>query len=258
MSTKTASTSSPTASMPTRFAPAPADRAATWRRVLLEQPCGQQRGGSPGSWRSPAADVEALTHDVTFLYVGRFTEVKRVPLLIEAFTRARRRLGGGISLVIVGGHSTEWEAEHPADAIERVGAEGVLLAGWHDQALLPELLRASDVVVLPSVNESFGQVLVEGMACELPAIAVDRGGPAEIVDDGETGWLVEPDDMAGLERAIVDAASNESERRRRGGLARRAVLDRYTWNAATRDLSDVLEAAALERGGSTRGEPVAA
>ena len=208
-----------------RFAPRRSTARATWRRVLLERPRGWRRGGAPGSWRSSAALSRRSRSDVTFLYVGRFTEVKRVPLLIEAFTRARRRLGGGISLVIVGGHSTEWEAEHPADAIERLGAEGVLLAGWHDQAVLPELLRASDVVVLPSVNESFGQVLVEGMACELPAIAVDRGGPAEIVVDGETGWLVEPDDVADLERAIVEAASNAAERRRRGSWRAARVLD---------------------------------
>ena len=177
-----------------------------------------------------------------------------MPLLIEAFTRARRRLGGGISLVIVGGHPGEWEGEHPADAIERLGADAVTLAGWHAQAALPELLRASDVVVLPSVNESFGQVLVEGMACGLPAIAADRGGPAEIIDDGETGWLVVPDDLADLERAILEAAANAEERRRRGSLARRAVLARYTWRAATRQLSAVLEAAAGERAGSTSDE----
>ena len=242
----------------TRFSPAPVDRAGLWRRVLLDEPIGWRPGQPPGSWRARPAAVDALARDVTFLYVGRFTEVKRVPLLIEAFTRARTALGGGISLVIVGGHPGEWEGEHPADAVDRLGAEGVLLAGWHDQAELPNLLRASDVVVLPSVNESFGQVLVEGMACELPAIAVDRGGPAEIVDDGETGWLVPPDDALGLERAIIEAATNGAERRLRGELARRDVLDRFTWRAATHELSGVLEAAACERGGSTRGEPVAA
>jgi glycosyltransferase involved in cell wall biosynthesis len=240
------------------FAPAATDRAATWRRVLQGRPLGWRPGGEPGSWRAAPATVGELAGNVTFLYVGRFTEVKRVPLLIEAFTRARTRMGGGISLVIAGGHPGEWEGEHPADAIERLGAEGVALAGWHAQTALPELLRASDVVVLPSVNESFGQVLVEGMACELPAIAVDRGGPAEIVEDGETGWLVQPDDVADLERAIIDAATNAAERRRRGALAREDVLARYTWRVATRDLSAVLEDAALERGGSTRGEPLAA
>ena len=239
------------------FCPAPTDRAATWRDLLLDTPRGWVADGAPGSWRAAAPAVDALARDVTFLYVGRFTGVKRLPLLIEAFTRARRRLGGGISLVIVGGHPGEWEGEHPADAIERLGADAVLLAGWQDQRALPSLLRASDVVVLPSVNESFGQVLVEAMACEVPTIAVDRGGPAEIVDDGRTGWLVTPDDVAGLEQAILDAATDAGERRRRGRRARGDVLERYTWDAATRDLSAVLHAAALERPGARRGPALA-
>jgi glycosyltransferase involved in cell wall biosynthesis len=133
----------------------------------------------------------------------------------------------------------------------------VVLAGWQDQRVLPGLLRASDVVVLPSVNESFGQVLVEAMACELPTIAVDRGGPAEIVDDGRTGWLVTPDDVAGLEQAILDAATDAGERRRRGRRARGDVLERYTWDAATRDLGAVLHTAALERPGARRGPALA-
>ncbi len=231
-----------------RFSPAPADREVTWRTVLADHPRGWVAGGGPGTWRADPADVAALADDVTFLYVGRFTAVKRIPLLIEAFTRARARHGSGISLVIVGGHPGEWEGEHPADAIERLGAQGVVLAGWHPQETLPSLLRACDVVVLPSVNESFGQVLVEAMACEVPAIAVDRGGPAEIVDDGRTGWLVAPDDVVGLEDALLDAARDAVERRRRGVLARRDVLARYTWDAATRELSSVLHAAAATRG----------
>ncbi len=103
------------------------------------------------------------------LYVGRFTEVKRVPLLIEAYERARPGFNRRAPLVIVGGFPGEWEGEHPRDAIERLGARDVYLAGWHDHDELPDiLLAATDVVVLPSVREQFGQVLVEGMACGLP------------------------------------------------------------------------------------------
>lgn len=230
-----------------RFSPRPADRAATWRRVLGDRPLGWVPGAAPGSWRATPAQIAALQEDTVFLYVGRFTAVKRVPLLIEAFAAARRRLGGGISLVIVGGHPGEWEGEHPADAITRLGAEGVVLAGWHAQHELPGLMRASDVLVLPSVNESFGQVIVEGMACGLPAIAVDRGGPAEIVVDGETGRLVEPDDADALERAIREAATDPGERVRRGARARRDVLASYTWDAATGRLASVLADAAAMR-----------
>ena len=150
--------------------------------------------------------------------------------------------------MIVGGHPGEWEGEHPAQTITRLGAEGVVLAGWHAQHELPSLLRASDVVVLPSVNESFGQVIVEGMACGLPAIAVDRGGPSEIVRDGTTGRLVAPDDALALQAAIVEAATDPDERARRGTHARADVLASYTWDAATRQLSAVLAEAAARRG----------
>ena len=120
------------------------------------------------------------------LYVGRFTEVKRLPLLIEAFAAARPRFAGPAALVLLGGYPGEWEGEHPIETIERLGLEDVFLAGWHSHAELPDFLNAADLLVHASVNEQFGQVLVEAMACELPVIAVDRGGPAAIVDDPAT------------------------------------------------------------------------
>jgi len=81
------------------------------------------------------------------------------------------------------------------------------------------------------VREQFGQVLVEGMACGLPAIAVNAYGPSEIVDDGQTGWLVPPDDEHALTAALVQAVNNDAERLRRGAAAYTAVRLRYSWPA---------------------------
>jgi glycosyltransferase involved in cell wall biosynthesis len=97
--------------------------------------------------------------------------------------------------------------------------------------------------VLPSVREQFGQVLVEGMACRLPAIAVDAHGPGEIVSDGETGWLVEANDRDGLAAALVEAVNHPGERRRRGDRAREVALDRYSWPALASEVAAVYEAA---------------
>ena len=89
------------------------------------------------------------------------------------------------------------------------------------------------------------------MACELPTIAVDRGGPAEIVDPGRTGLARRrPTTVAGLEQAIIDAATDPGERRRRGRSARLDVLERYTWDAAAHDLDAVLRDAAREHPGA--------
>jgi glutamate-5-semialdehyde dehydrogenase len=81
------------------------------------------------------------------------------------------------------------------------------------------------------------------MACGLPAIAVNRFGPREIVEDGETGWLVEPDDVDGLAEAL--AIANEQTSALAAGIvtedaaAAERFLDGYRgtaafWHATTR------------------------
>src|SRR4051812_8555193 len=228
---------------PELFRPRPVDKAAHWRRHLVDAPQGWRAGEEAGSVGYRGADVEAFADGPVLLYVGRFTAVKRVGLLIEAYAQARTRFERPAPLVLVGGYPGEWEGEHPADAIARTGAEGVFLAGWHGHDELPGFLNASDVVVLPSVREQFGQVLVEGMACGLPAIAVDAYGPGEIVADGDTGWLVEPDDVRGLTAALVEAVNRPQERRRRGERAREVALERYSWPALAEKVAAVYASA---------------
>jgi len=183
--------------------------------------------------------VEIDADTPVLLYVGRFTEVKRIPLLIEAYERARPGFSRRAPLVIVGGFPNEFEGERPQDAIARTGARDVHLTGWHDHEELPEILAACDTLVLPSVKEQFGQVIVEAMACGRPAIAVDAYGPAEIIDHGETGWLVEPDDVASLANALVEVVNRPAERRRRGANAARVAHARYTWPALAERVAEI-------------------
>jgi glycosyltransferase involved in cell wall biosynthesis len=204
---------------PDRFKPCTVDREALWRRVLVHEPRGWRPGEPEGSVRYDEPDVRALAHGTILLSVGRFTEVKRVGLLVQAFARARSRFRRPASLVVVGGYPGEWEGEHPAATIERIGARDVFLAGWQDQTQLPELMCAGDAIALASVAEQFGSVLVEAMACGLPAIAVNRYGPSEIVEPGATGWLVAPDDEAALADVLVEAVNDPETRARRGERA---------------------------------------
>jgi glycosyltransferase involved in cell wall biosynthesis len=230
---------------PVAFAPRHVDHRAHWRRHLVEEPRGWAPDGSSVSYAEGdlAAFRDSAGETPVLLYVGRFTEVKRLPLLIEAYERARPGFARRAPLVIVGGFPGEWEGEHPLEAIRRVGASDVFLAGWHGHDELPSFLAASDVVVLPSVREQFGQVLVEGMACGLPAIAVDAWGPADIVEHGETGWLVEPDDVVSLANALVHAINCPAERRRRGLRGSEVARERYSWPALAKDVAAVYDAA---------------
>jgi glycosyltransferase involved in cell wall biosynthesis len=216
---------------PGRFAPRSVDRADFWRRILVEEPHGWRPGGGEGSVAYRPEQAAAVARAPVLVSVSRFTEVKRLGLLVTAFGRARETLRVAASLVIVGGYPGEWEGEHPYDTIRRVGADDVYLAGWHEHDALTGFFAASDAVVLSSVREQFGSALVEGMACGLPAIAVDRLGPADIVRPGQTGWLVEPDDETQLAGALAQAIGHPEERLRRGAAARHDVLARFAWPA---------------------------
>ena len=232
------------------FAPGEPDRRAHWRRHLVERPRGWLPDGSPGSVAYEERDLAAL-EGTTLLAVGRFTEVKRLPLLIEAFAAAQSEFDGPAALVLIGGYPGEWEGEHPYEAIARTGARDVFLAGWHGHGELPGFLRAGDLLVHASVREQFGQVLVEAMACGLPVIAVNRGGPAAIVEDPETGWLVEPDDAEALAACMVAAVNDAGERRRRGKRARERAVANYSWEHIGAELAGLVRSVAA--GGRVSG-----
>lgn len=98
--------------------------------------------------------------------------------------------------------------------------ERVTFLGFrHD---VPDLLAASDLAVLPTLNEAFGLALIEAMAASRPVISTRVGGPEEIVRDGETGLLVPPGDppaLAAAMRRVLDDPSL-AERLARAGHAR--------------------------------------
>jgi glycosyltransferase involved in cell wall biosynthesis len=226
-----------------RFGFLEVERGEHWRRHLVLEPRGWRPGAGPGSVAYDESELRALTTGTVLTYVGRFTEVKRLGLLIRAFALAQERLRSPAALVLVGGHPGEWEGEHPVDAVQASGARNVFLAGWQGQERLASFLSASDVIVLPSAREQFGQALVEGMACGLPAIAARSFGASRIVEDGRTGWLVPPDDLEALAGAIVEAIELPEERRRRGDRARRAALERYSGARMAQDVAAAFESA---------------
>jgi len=100
---------------------------------------------------------------------------------------------------------------------------------------------SSVVTILPSVyidyygdfhkGELLGLTLLESMACETPVICTKVGGMPEIVADGETGFVVNPNDPLAIRNRIEYLINNPEEARRMGQFGRRIVLKNYTWDA---------------------------
>ena len=138
----------------------------------------------------------------------------------------------------------------------RLQVPQVFLAGWHTHEELPEFFSAADAVVLTSAREQFGQVLVEGMACGLPAVATRSLGPAAIINDGQTGWLVEPDSQDALVTALTEVVQDRAERERRGELARIVARERYSWAGASEQLATLLTDILSSAGGHPPDTPI--
>lgn len=238
-----------------RFVPlelSPGERMQRWRRWLVEQPQAWVEGGVPGSLGYTDADLDVFTDPETgepapvLMFVGRFTAVKRIPLLIRAFARAREHFDRRAPLVIWGGFPGEWEGDHPHTVVVDEQVEDVLFIGWRGHDELPQGLACADAMVMPSTNESFGQVFIEAMACRVPVIAAEAGGTVAFVNidpENPNGWLVAPDDLETLADAMVDAVNHPADRVSRGASGLKLAREKYSWTSLARRTAAVYEEA---------------
>ncbi len=98
---------------------------------------------------------------------------------------------------------------------------------------IENVYAAADVVVCPSEFESFGKANLEAMACGKPIVSSNRGGPLETVREGESGYLVDPGDIAGFAQAIRRLLADDSLREKMGGAGRAQVRARFSLEAMT-------------------------
>jgi glycosyltransferase involved in cell wall biosynthesis len=101
------------------------------------------------------------------------------------------------------------------------------------------LMRAIDVMCLPSHREPFGLVYVEAALAEKPVIACEAGGAPEIIEHGETGLLVRPQNVPDLTQAILTLLDNRGLASTMGQRGREAALARFTWHKYLAKLHDV-------------------
>lgn len=179
---------------------------------------GQARGPAPAGG-GPAAEV-------VFVCVGNLIPWKRQDLLLEAFAQ----LGEWpeARLWFVGddpfGEHRSYAAGLETRAARPDLAGRVTFLGRVE--MMPDVLAAADVLVLPSDDEPFGRVLLEAAACRLPVIATAAGGVPEVVRHGVTGLLVAPGDAAALAGAMRRMLAGNRPYRRRLGDAGHDLLRR--------------------------------
>lgn len=172
----------------------------------------------------PAAGRPAAPFRVLFL--GQVTLRKGVPYLLEAW----KRLGWQKAELFIAGQilpDCRPVVRHYA------GLPGVRWAGFVPDQLAA--FQAADVFVCPSVEDGFGLVVLEAMACGLPVVVSDHTGAADLVSPGESGFVVRYNDPAAYAQALEEVRRSPG-RRAAMGRAGRAAVGAHTWDHYRRQL----------------------
>jgi starch synthase len=191
------------------------------------------------------------------LFVGRVTRQKGITYLLQA----ARDIDAAAQVVLCAGAADtpdfEREVRAQVDEVSRARPGVVWIEEMLPRPELVQLMSHAAVFVCPSIYEPFGLINVEAMACAVPVVASAVGGVPEIVEDGETGFLVpfepsgdalgSPKDpeafAAGIAGGVNELLAAPARAKRMGAAGRRRALAEFTWTAVARKTVEVYEQA---------------
>lgn len=173
------------------------------------------------------------------VYVGRISREKNLNLLAEVMPRLREQVPGA-RLAMVG------SGPHRDDLRKILDPAWTTFTGYLSGAKLAEAFASGDAFVFPSLTETLGLVALESMAAGVPVVGARAGGIPFVIEDGETGFLVDAADPACSWAARLAQLLQDPELRERMGTAARAEAERHSWRSATESLVEWYEAA-IER-----------
>jgi hypothetical protein len=169
---------------------------------------------------------------------------KGFPFLAQVAIRLAE-LGLPFKLLIVGGNKNAAVEEAVRSSFDPVG-DRVVFTGFLEGANLARAYAAADVFVHCSVTETFGLVVLEAMACGLPVVARDAGGPSEIVREGNTGFLTPPADLSMFVDRVAQLATDAGLRAQMAVQARAQAED-TTWEKINLRVAQRMASAIEER-----------
>jgi phosphatidylinositol alpha 1,6-mannosyltransferase len=159
--------------------------------------------------------------DFVILFFGRLVLEKGIDVFAETVNALKARGVAHKVLVLGDGPARDTFAAQVPDAI---------FAGHQNGTDLGRAVASADLLLQPSVTETFGNVTSEAMACALPVVGANATGTRSLVVDGVTGRLIEPRDIRGYADAIAHYATHRDAARAAGAAGEKAA-GAYTWDA---------------------------
>jgi len=157
------------------------------------------------------------------LFVGRFIEQKGIRYLLQGFKNIIKELPD-VKLVLIGGGPEVKELRR----FQSECKNHIFCIDFVAHELMPYIYAGCDVVVLPSLEERFGNVVLEAMASGKPVIGTFIGGMKDTIVHGKTGYHVQPKNSKEIANSLLTILSDETLKNKLGENARRRAVENYS------------------------------
>jgi glycosyltransferase involved in cell wall biosynthesis len=185
-------------------------------------------------------ESRAWTNPLRILFLGNVIERKGLHTLLTAVSFQRL----AFRVDVIGSLTSDpaYAKQIQKFITDNHLASFVFLHGPLDKQPLIDLLKQAHVLVVPSSYEGFGIVYLEGMCFGLPAIGTRAGAASEVIEAGETGFLIEPDDSQSLAAHLTSLAEDRGLLRRLSVNARQRYLHQPSWEETAKSIREFLYA----------------
>jgi len=181
-----------------------------------------------------------LKDNPVILYIGRLVPYKGLQFLLRAIPTVLQEFPD--VKFLVGGSMRDDMLNFSGIAKDLGIKNSVIFTGFVPDELIPELYACCDIFCYPSLWEGFGLTPGEAQASGKPVVAFNTCAIPEVVDNGNTGLLVEPRNHGQIAEAIVSLLGDEKLLRRMGSEGRKRVLRLFSWDKAVEETVKVYEA----------------
>ena len=179
----------------------------------------------PMNKRAARQELQLNDNQHVILFVGRIVPSKGIENLLKAMTYFKNK---NYELVIVGGDDySRLEVNRLRHLSHQLHIEeSVIFLGSMEQKILPYFYSAADVCVIPSYFESFGLVALESLACGTPVVATDVGCMNSVIQEDETGYIID----SNAPQRLADKISTLLSKPESDAYSIRASINEFSWS----------------------------
>jgi glycosyltransferase involved in cell wall biosynthesis len=186
------------------------------------------------AWRRMAGFADT---DTVVLFFGRLVAEKGIETFVSVVDRLQRR-GEAVRALVIG---------HGPARDKFCTLPGVVLTGHLEGEELARAVASADILLHPSTTETFGNVVLEAMACGLAVVAADAPSARSILEDGQSGAICPPSNLARFEAQILTLVGSPKRRAELGAAARERSFA-YSWDEASASVEQAYQSLQVKPG----------